>query len=67
MIKPSGKKSGSAVLAVMGSWYQDADFTVAVSGAGRPGLTPAQLAMVSVLQFIENLTDRQALMRCGAS
>jgi hypothetical protein len=27
---------------------------------GKPGISPAQLAMVTVLQFAENLTDRQA-------
>jgi Transposase domain (DUF772) len=26
---------------------------------GAPGISPAQLAMVTVLQFCENLTDRQ--------
>ena len=27
---------------------------------GAPGISPAQLAMVTVLQFTENLTGRQA-------
>ena len=27
---------------------------------GAPGISPAQLAMVTVLQFTEDLTDRQA-------
>ena len=44
----------------LGSWYQDADFAVAYPVRGKPGISPAQLAMVTVLQFCENLTDRQA-------
>ncbi len=44
----------------LGSWCQDADFAGCYQVAGRPGISPAQLAMVSVLQFCENLTDRQA-------
>jgi transposase len=44
----------------LGSWYEDADFAVAYPVRGKPGISPAQLAMVTVLQFCENLTDRQA-------
>ena len=44
----------------LGSWYEDADFAAAYAAAGRPGISPAQLAMVTVLQYAENLTDRQA-------
>jgi transposase len=44
----------------MGSWCDDADFAGAYGAAGRPGISPAQLAMVTVLQFTEDLTDRQA-------
>jgi transposase len=35
-------------------------FAGAYAVAGKPGISPAQLAMVTVLQFTENLTDRQA-------
>jgi transposase len=44
----------------LGAWYQDADFAAAYGVRGAPGISPAQLAMVTVLQFCENLTDRQA-------
>jgi transposase len=44
----------------LGTWYRDADFAAAYGVRGAPGISPAQLAMVTVLQFTENLTDRQA-------
>jgi transposase len=44
----------------LGSWCEDADFSGLYGQRGRPGLSPAQLMMVTVLQFTENLTDRQA-------
>jgi transposase len=40
--------------------YADDEFTGAFGVRGRPGISPAQLMMASVLQFTENLTDRQA-------
>jgi transposase len=44
----------------LGAWCSDADFAGLYDAAGRPGLSPAQLMIVTVLQFAENLTDRQA-------
>jgi transposase len=44
----------------LGAWCSDADFAGAYGVRGAPGISPAQLAMVTVLQFTENLTDRQA-------
>jgi hypothetical protein len=44
----------------LGAWYDDGVFAGAYGVRGRPGASPAQLAMVTVLQFTENLTDRQA-------
>ena len=44
----------------LGEVYADARFAVAFGARGRPGISPGQLMMASVLQFSENLTDRQA-------
>lgn len=46
--------------------FTDADFADWYPADGRPGLSPAQPALVSVLQYAENLTDRQAAdaVRC---
>lgn len=43
-----------------GSFYQDQDFHALFSSHGQPGLAPWRLALVTVLQFLENLSDRQA-------
>lgn len=39
------------------------NFTEAFGSRGRPGWSPGQLALVTVLQFAENLTDRAAAHR----
>jgi transposase len=44
----------------LGAWCDDGAFCGAYGVRGAPGISPAQLAMVTVLQFTENLTDRQA-------
>lgn len=40
--------------------FADEQFASAFGVRGKPGISPGQLAMVTVLQFAENLTDRQA-------
>ena len=40
--------------------FVDDDFTDWFPADGRRGMSPARLALVSVLQYAENLTDRQA-------
>lgn len=45
--------------------FSDEQFVSAFGVRGEPGISPVQVALVTVLRFIENLTDRQALMRCG--
>jgi transposase len=44
----------------LGEWLRDEDFARAFGERGRPGWSPSRLALVTVLQRAENLTDRQA-------
>src|SRR6266700_3181129 len=44
----------------LGAWCQDEGFSGAYGVRGAPGISPAQLAMVTVLQFTADLTGRQA-------
>ncbi|MGH4009451.1 MAG: transposase [Pseudonocardiaceae bacterium] len=39
--------------------FADEQFASAFGVRGKPGISPGQLALVTVLQFAENLTDRQ--------
>ena len=43
-----------------GGLYRDEDFRQLYPGLGQPGLPAWRLASVTVLQFLENLSDRQA-------
>src|SRR3712207_1638483 len=43
-----------------GGLYRDEDFRRLYPGLGQPGLPPWRLALATVLQFLENLSDRQA-------
>ncbi|MFJ8140914.1 transposase [Streptomyces sp. NPDC096013] len=40
--------------------FADEEFTHLYPSDGRPGFSPGQLALVSVSQFAENLSDRAA-------
>jgi transposase len=40
--------------------FSDEQFVSAFGVRGKPGISSGQLALVTVLQFVENLTDRQA-------
>ncbi|MEV0615136.1 IS1182 family transposase [Nonomuraea sp. NPDC050404] len=44
----------------LGELFADSEFAVAFGQRGRPGWSPGRLALVTVLQKVENLTDRQA-------
>ena len=44
----------------LGCIFEDADFEQLFSQTGQPAVPPWQLALVTVLQFRENLSDRQA-------
>src|ERR1700749_3487366 len=44
----------------LGGWCPDEPFGGVDGVRGAPGVSPAQLAVVTVLQFTEDLTDRQA-------
>lgn len=44
----------------LGPLYTDQQFAALFPTRGQPGLSPAQLALVTVLQFAEGLSDRQA-------
>jgi transposase len=44
----------------LGPLYEDAQFAALFSPTGQPAEAPARLALVLILQFVENLSDRQA-------
>jgi len=44
----------------LGQWLGDEAFAAAFGTRGKPGWSPSRLALVTVLQRVENLTDRQA-------
>jgi transposase len=44
----------------LGEWLEDGEFAAAFGIRGRPGWSPSRLALVTVLQRAENLTDRPA-------
>ena len=43
----------------LGTIFQDEDFTALFPACGQPGLSPWRLALVTILQFREQLSDRQ--------
>ena len=45
---------------VLGTLYRDARFADLFPTLGQPADSPAQLALASILQYVEALSDRQA-------
>ncbi len=45
---------------LFGTLFNDEDFVSLFPPIGQPALAPWRLALVSIFQFLENLTDRQA-------
>jgi transposase len=44
----------------LGTVFQDEDFTVLFPSSGQPGLPPWRLGLITIMQFHEQLSDRQA-------
>lgn len=43
----------------LGTLFDDADFTTLYPRRGQPAFAPWRLALITVMQFLENLSDRQ--------
>jgi Transposase DDE domain/Transposase domain (DUF772) len=54
-----------AVRDMLGELFPDEGFAPGFGVRGRPGYSPGRLALVSVLQMAEKLTDRQAAQAAG--
>ena len=50
----------------LGPVFADTDFLGAFGARGKPGLSAAVLMLVTILQFVERLTDRQAASQAVA-
>jgi transposase len=44
----------------LGTLFEDSDFAGLFSHLGYPAVTPWRLALITIMQFLENLSDRQA-------
>ena len=54
---------GNAVMKIrdeLGPLFEDDEFAALYPTLGQPAESPARLALVTILQFMENLTDREA-------
>lgn len=44
----------------VGTFFRDSDFSDLFSAYGQSAISPCQLALICIMQFLEDLTDRQA-------
>lgn len=44
----------------LGALFEDADFTALYPKRGQPAFAPWRLALITIMQFLENMSDRQA-------
>ena len=51
----------------LGTIYDDELFASVYAEVGQPAIAPWRLALVSVMQFAENLSDRQGGFRCSGT
>ena len=51
--------------AELGTFFSDEDFVDLFPYQGQPALAPWQLALVTVMQFVENCRIVRRLRRCG--
>lgn len=51
----------------LGELFADAEFAAGFGKRGKPGWSPGRLALVTVLQRVENLSDRQAAEQVRSS
>ena len=42
----------------LGTLFEDADFTSLYPRRGQPAFAPWRLALITIMQFLENLSDR---------
>jgi len=63
LVAKSAFPNGSVVITMrdeLGVIFEDEAFADLYLGLGQPAESPARLALVTVMQYMENLTDRQA-------
>ena len=50
----------------LGTFYDDEDFAELYSSEGQPALSPGRLALICVMQYVANLSDRGAVEAVAA-